>query len=130
MPRKKKKEVDKTLKVAASQIKKYLDSHPNSTLSTAALADQYRVNRNALQLFFKARYKHHMGEYKLKLRMAEAKRLLKQGRSMKEVSINLRYASPSSFSNAFKNYYKESATKWLDEYYRKKEEKEKSRNTG
>jgi AraC-like DNA-binding protein len=119
MPRKKKKEVDRTLKVAASQIKKYLDGHPNSTLSTAALADQYHVNRNALQSFFKERYKFHMGEYKLRLRMAEAKRLLKQGRSMKEVAITLRYASPSSFSNAFKSYYSESATKWLEELYRK-----------
>jgi AraC-like DNA-binding protein len=115
----KKKGVDRTLKVAASQIKKYLDGHPNSTLSTAALADQYNVNRNALQSFFKERYKYHMGEYKLKLRMAEAKRLLKQGRSMKEVAITLRYASPSSFSNAFKSYFHESATKWLEEQYRK-----------
>ena len=115
----KKKGVDRELKVAASQIKKYLDGHPNSTLSTAALASQYNVGRNALQSFFKERYKFHMGEYKLKLRMTEAKRLLKLGRSMKEVAITLRYASPSSFSNAFKSYYNESATKWLEEQYRK-----------
>ena len=115
----KKQEVDRTLKVAVSQIKKYLDGHPNSTLSTAALASQYNVSRNALQSFFKERYKLHMGEYKLKLRMDEAKRLLTLGRSMKEVSITLRYASPSSFSNAFKSYFGESATKWLEEQYRK-----------
>lgn len=121
--------VDRELRVAASQIKKYLDGHPNSTLSTAALAGQYNVSRNALQSFFKERYKHHIGDYKLKLRMAEAKRLLKQGRSMKEVSIMLRYASPSSFSNAFKSYYKESPSKWLDEYYRRKELKERWRKS-
>jgi AraC-like DNA-binding protein len=126
----KKEGVDRDLKVAASQIKKYLDGHPYSTLSTAALASQYNVSRNKLQSFFKERYKYYMGEYKLKLRMAEAKRLLKQGRSMKEVAITLRYASPSSFSNAFKSYYNESATKWLDEYYRRKEYKDNSRNNG
>src|SRR5690349_15874480 len=117
MPRKAKQDDDRTLRVAASQIKKYLDGHPNSTLSTAALAGQYNVSRNALQAFFKERYKSHMGEYKLKLRMAEAKRLLRLGRSMKEVSITLRYASPSSFSNAFKNYFGVSATEWLEEQY-------------
>ena len=78
MPRKKKKEVDRTLKVAASQIKKYLDGHPNSTLSTAALADQYHVSRNALQSFFKERYKYHMGEYKLKDRLVVAVRIIKK----------------------------------------------------
>ena len=124
----KKEGVDRKLKVAASQIKKYLDGHPYSTLSTSALADQYHVSRNALQAFFKDKYKQHMGDYKRKLRMAEAKRLLKQGRSMKEVSITLRYASPSSFSNAFKSYYRTNPSKWLDEYYRRKAQKERWRN--
>jgi len=128
MPPKKKGD-DRDLKVAASQIKKYLDGHPYSTLSTSALADQYNISRNALQAFFKQKYRYHMGDYKRKLRMAEAKRLLKQGRSMKEVSITLRYASPSSFSNAFKSYYRINPSKWLDEYYRRKYSKEKWRKS-
>lgn len=110
-----KKEVNRSVQVAATQIKKYLDGHPNTTLSTAALARQYHVSRNALQEFFKERYKQPIGQYKLQLRLGEAQRLLRMGKSVKEVSILLRYASPSSFSNAFKNYYNISAKEWLNE---------------
>lgn len=117
MPR---KETNRSLKVAVIQIKKFLDGHPHINLSTAILARQYGVPRNALQAYFKQRYKQHLGDYKLKIRLTEAKRLLKQGRSIKEVSILLRYASASSFSNAFKNYYKVSASEWLNDWWEKK----------
>jgi AraC-like DNA-binding protein len=109
------KEVNRSVQVAAMQIKKYLDGHPYTQLSTAALARQYHLSRNALQDFFKEKYKQPIGQYKLKLRLGEAQRLLRMGKSVKEVSILLRYASPSSFSNAFKNYYDISATEWLNE---------------
>ena len=109
-----KKEVNRSVQVAATQIKKYLDGHPNTNISTAALARQYHVSRNALQDYFKEKYKQPIGQYKLKLRLGEAKRLLRLGKSVKEVSIVLRYSSPSSFSNAFKNYFNISATEWLN----------------
>lgn len=108
-----KKEVNRSVQVAAQQIKKYLDGHPYTHLSTAALARQYHISRNALQDFFKEKYKQPLGAYKLKLRLGEAKRLLRMGKSVKEISIILRYSSPSSFSNAFKNYYDISASEWL-----------------
>lgn len=113
-----KKEVNRSVQVAVTQIKKYLDGHPYSHLSTASLARQYHVSRNALQDFFKEKYKQPIGAYKLKIRLGEAQKLLRMGKSVKEVSIVLRYASPSSFSNAFKNYYKISATEWLNDIYK------------
>jgi AraC-like DNA-binding protein len=122
-----KKETNRGLKVAVIQIKKFLDGHPHINLSTAALARQYGVSRNALQAYFKQRYKKYIGEYKLKVRLTEAQRLLRQGRSIKEVSIMLRYASPSSFSNAFKNYYNISASEWLNDYYEQKMKKQQER---
>lgn len=122
-----KKETNRGLKVAVIQIKKFLDGHPYINLSTAALAGSYGISRNVLQAYFKHRYKKHIGEYKLKVRLAEAKRLLKQGKSIKEVSIVLRYASPSSFSNAFKNYFNISASEWQDDYYMKKLKKQQQK---
>jgi AraC-like DNA-binding protein len=122
-----KKETNRGLRVAVIQIKRYLDGHPYINLSTAVLASQYGVNRNALQAFFKQRYKQHLGEYKLKIRLTEAQRLLKQGRSIKEVSIMLRYASPSSFSNAFKNYYDISASEWVNDWWEQKLKKQQAR---
>jgi len=111
--------------VAVNQVKKYLDSHPYTNISTAALAMQQGVSRNALQEFFKERYKLPIGQYKLKIRLKEARRLLRSGKSIKEVTIMLRYASPSSFSNAFRNYYNISASEWLVKIKKKKKKKRK-----
>lgn len=125
-----KKEVNRSVQVAAMQIKKYLDGHPYTHLSTAALARQYHISRNALQDFFKEKYRQPLGAYKLKLRLGEAKRLLRMGKSVKEISIILRYSSPSSFSNAFKNYYDISATEWITRLQnRKKQKKNNTRTT-
>ena len=110
-----KKGTKRSVRLAANQIKKYLDSHPGTTISTAALARQYGVSRNALQEFFKFKFKQPIGQYKLNLRLTEAQKLLKAGKSIKEVTIILQYASPSSFSNAFRNYYHISAREWLHE---------------
>ncbi len=110
-----KKGTKRSVRLAANQIKKYLDSHPGTTISTAALARQYGVSRNALQEFFKFKFKQPIGQYKLNLRLTEAQKLLKAGKSIKEVTIILQYASPSSFSNAFRNYYHISAREWLQE---------------
>lgn len=110
-----KKGSKRSVQLAANQIKKYLDSHPGTTISTAALARQYGVSRNTLQEFFKDNFKQPIGQYKLNLRLTEAKKLLKAGKSIKEVTIILQYASPSSFSNAFRNYYHISAREWLQE---------------
>ena len=122
------KKTNRSLKVAVIQVKKFLDGHPHLNLSTATLASSYGVSRNALQAFFKHRYKQHIGEYKLKIRLTEAQRLLKQGRSIKEVSIMLRYASASSFSNAFRNYYNVSASEWLNDWWDQKLKKQQERS--
>jgi AraC-like DNA-binding protein len=123
-----KKDNNRSLKVAVIQIKKFLDGHPYINFSTADLAGSYGFNRNTLQAFFKHRYKQHIGEYKLKVRLKEAKRLLKLGKSIKEVSIVLRYASPSSFSNAFKNYFNISASEWQDDWWKKKLKKQQQQS--
>jgi AraC-like DNA-binding protein len=110
-----KKEAERSILLAAQQIKRYLDAHPGTPVSTAALATKYGVSRNALQKFFKEKYKQPIGQYKLGLRLQRAQDLLRAGHSIKEVTIMLQYSSPSSFSNAFRNYYDISAKEWLQE---------------
>lgn len=95
------------------EIKQWLDENAGSPINTAFLAREYGVSRNALQIFFKQKYKKPIGQYKLDLRLKAAKDMLKSGKAIKEVSILLNYSSPSSFSNAFRNYYNISARLWI-----------------
>jgi AraC-like DNA-binding protein len=103
----------KFISSAVTGIKKQIDQNPINGVKTAALANKAGISRNVLQEAFKAKYGTSIGQYKLQLRMRQAKQQLKSGKSIKEVSIILRYSSPSSFSNAFRNFYEESATEWL-----------------
>jgi AraC-like DNA-binding protein len=97
---------------AVVAIKKHIDAQPVNGESTTALAYQYGISRNVLQEIFKAKYKAPIGLYRLKLRMEEAKKLLRAGRSIKEVSYTLDYASHSSFTNAFRNYFNLNPAEW------------------
>lgn len=110
-----KKKNKRLITSAVVKVKKFIDEYPGHGMSTAALADQYHLSRNTLQEVFKEKYHISIGQYKLNARLKEAQRLLKEGQSIKEVSFNLHYSSPSSFSNAFRNYYNISASEWLQE---------------
>jgi AraC-like DNA-binding protein len=99
--------------IAAVQVKKYIDSHPGTSISTATLAWMQHISRNALQEAFKHRFEFTVGQYKLLRRMDEARRLLKAGRPLKEVSWRLHYSSPSSFSNAFSKFYGITPSAWV-----------------
>jgi AraC-like DNA-binding protein len=103
----------KFISSAVTGIKKQIDQNPINGVKTAALASKAGISRNVLQEVFKEKYGTSIGQYKLQLRMREAKHQLKSGKSIKEVSIILQYSSPSSFSNAFSNFYEESPSEWL-----------------
>jgi len=97
---------------AVAAVKRQIDSQPVNGQSTTRLALQYGISRNALQEIFKVKNKISIGHYRLKLRMKEAKKQLKKGHSIKEVSFYLGYASHSSFTNAFRNYFHVSPAEW------------------
>jgi AraC-like DNA-binding protein len=109
------KNVRRSISSIVTAIKKQIDQNPMNGISTAALAGHAGISRNVLQELFKAKYGTSIGQYKLQVRMAEAKHQLKSGKSIKVVSIMLHYASPSSFSNAFSNFYQLSPTEWLQQ---------------
>jgi AraC family transcriptional regulator len=106
----------RSVKVAAMEIKQWLDENSGMSINTTILAREYGVSRNALQIYFKKKYKKPIGQYKLGLRLKAAKEMLKSGKSIKEVAILLSYSSPSSFSNAFRNYYNTTAKLWLQNW--------------
>jgi AraC-like DNA-binding protein len=105
----------KSISSIVTGIKKLIDQNPTNGISTAALAANAGLSRNVLQEVFKAKYGTSIGQYKLQVRMAEAKHQLKSGKAIKEISIVLHYSSPSSFSNAFRNFYQLSPTEWLEQ---------------
>lgn len=110
-----KKEVKKFIASAVTGVKKQIDQNPTNGNKTAYLAGKAGISRNVLQEAFKAKYGTSIGAYKLQTRMSQAKSQLKSGKSIKEIAIILQYSSPSSFSNAFKNFYQVSPTEWLQQ---------------
>jgi AraC-like DNA-binding protein len=99
--------------LAVRDIKKFLDENPANGISTTMLAASAGISRSILHQAFKEEFGTEIGEYKLRLRMEVATQLLLAGKSVKEVSIHLHYASPSTFSNAFRNYFGQSPSQWL-----------------
>jgi len=112
-----KKEYNREVLAAVMQIKKYIDDNAGTGtgIGTAKLAKENNISRNLLQEAFKYKFHKPIGRYKLQKRMEEGRRLLKTGWSIKEVSFKLNYASPSSFSNAFRNFFKVSPSEWLND---------------
>src|SRR5688500_5480432 len=76
MPKKYKQSVTSAVK----GIKKQIDQKPTNGSKTAALASEAGISRNVLQEVFKAKYGTSIGQYKLQLRMREAKQQLKSGK--------------------------------------------------
>src|SRR3954471_14595082 len=95
----------KDLLNVAKRVKKLIDDDPTNRISTATLASEAGISRNALQIVFKYKYGAPLGRYRLRMRMAHAKYLLSTGKSIKEISITLRYSSLGSFTDAFRNFY-------------------------
>jgi len=99
--------------VAVKTVKELLDLHPANGLSTASLAMTAGISRTVLQEAFKDTYGIDIGEYKLQARMHLARNMLLKGRSIKEMTIQLRYASTSAFTSAFKNFFGQTPGEFL-----------------
>jgi len=100
--------------LAVMSVKKHIDTNPCQALSNEHLASSAGISRNILQDVFKDRYGADIGEYKLKVRMQEARHLLRFGYSIKQIAIELHYASPSAFTNAFKNHFNVTPSEWMN----------------
>jgi AraC-like DNA-binding protein len=90
---------------AIQAYKERLDAHCANGNSAQEMAEQCGISRNFLQQGFKELYGHGIREYKLQQRMEKSRRLLKEGKHLKEIAGILHYTKPRAFSTAFKRYY-------------------------
>jgi len=98
---------------AVNGVRKFIDQNPGNGNNTTVLAQKAGISRNVLQEVFKDRFGDPIGIFRFKLRMTHATKYLQDGKSIKEISIILRYSSPSSFSNAFRKQFNASPSEWL-----------------
>ena len=112
----KKRQFKRHVIAAITSIKEKLDNdyQPNSD-TTVKMALKYGVSRNVLQAAFKQQYGISIRDYKLLLRMETSRLLLEEGKDSKAVSLELQYATQSSFSTAFKKFYGTTPSKAINE---------------
>lgn len=101
----KKRQFKKRVMLAIGDIKEIIDNNQSDEDTTIVLAKQFGVSRNVLQAAFKQHYGLSIRDYKLRNRMELSRLLLEQGKDIKQVSLEVRYATQSGFTSAFKKYY-------------------------
>jgi len=102
----KKRQFKKHVIAAITTIKEKLDNNYQSKSDTTVeMAQLYGVSRNVLQAAFKQQYGISIRDYKLQLRMEVSRLLLEDGKDAKQVSLDLKYATQSGFTSAFKRFY-------------------------
>lgn len=112
MPNKKK--LKKHVVSAITAAKELFDQNKGDDNTANNMAHQYGVSRNVFQKAFKEAFGLGIRDYRLKIRMDLSKKMLRDGKDAKEVSITLHYSNPSAFSNAFKRYYKVTPKEMFD----------------
>jgi len=90
---------------AAGTYKTLLDDHCALGDQVARLSVVLGISRNVLQQAFKKEYGKGVRDYKLMTRMERSKQLLKEGKEVKEIAVQLHYSKPRAFSTAFKKFY-------------------------
>lgn len=98
---------------AIDSSKDILDNNPSHDDTTVIMASKFGVSRNALQAAFKQRYGITVREYKLQQRMELSRLLLEEGKDVKQVSLEVHYATQSGFTSAFKRYFGITPTEYL-----------------
>jgi AraC-like DNA-binding protein len=99
---------------AVAAYKKTLDDHRFVGDGTLFNSMIHGIPRNSLQVVFKELYGVNIRNYKLQVRMERAHELLKQGSSVKKVSVLLRYTTARAFVTAFKKQFGVSPGQWRD----------------
>ena len=82
--------------------KNMIDTHYNARLSIQQIADNIGIDKRYLARIFKSEFGITMQSYIIKKRMKEARRFLRDGYSVNEVSRLVGYDDVFTFSRAFK----------------------------
>ena len=93
-----------TVQPHAKNAKDYLDFRYMDPISIDQIARHLSLDRRYLSRLFKASYGVSMQEYLIALRIAEAKKLLERGYSVKQSAKMVGYEDAFLFSKLFKKY--------------------------
>lgn len=103
-----------------NQIKNYLRNHFNEPLTLEEAAFRIQLSPNYFSNLFKQTFQMNFTEYVTKLRMEEAKTLIKENEhTLKEVSYLVGYKDPNYFSRVFKKYFQQSPKQFQQEIFKK-----------
>lgn len=97
----------------AEQIKQYLDSLETNSLDMSTMSRALGYSREHMTRVFHAIYRATPKQYLNSNRMAFALERLCKGEKVKAVAEQLNFASPYSFSQAFKKYFGASPKQYL-----------------
>lgn len=86
-------------------IKKYIKMHYSEQLSVEMLADILKLNKFYFSKLFSVYFGKTFVEYLTDVRMENARKMLKEGKSVKETAELTGFANQNYFARVFKNYY-------------------------
>lgn len=89
----------------AESVKNYIVTSYSSEITVEQIADFMNLDKRYLNKVFKKYFGITIKQYLIKVRMKEAKRLLKRGYLVKQTAAMVGYHDPFVFSRAFKDYY-------------------------
>lgn len=84
------------------RAKLFIDAHFAETIDLACIAGEAYYSRHHFLRLFKAMYGTTPQQYRRRVRIEQAKRLLEQGRSVTEICFEVGFESLSTFSATFK----------------------------
>ena len=95
-------------------VKDYIRKNYKEDISLADLSTKIGISSHYLSRLYKKYENENYKDYLTKIRMEEAKKLIKGKKlSIKEISYEIGYSDPNYFSRAFKKYTGISATDYL-----------------
>ncbi len=86
-------------------VSNFIDDNFLTLTSLLQVSDYFGFSYNYLCKIFKEQYGYGMQDYLISKKMNYAKMLLKENKSLTEISEILNYTSPYNFSRAFKKYF-------------------------
>ena len=94
-------------------IAERMQAHPERDYPLDALVAEANVSKASFISFFKMANGHTPHSYLLRCRVAEAKKFLRKGLSVKAVADQFGFPTPQHFSRTFRNFVGLTPTKWL-----------------
>ncbi|MHA4806560.1 helix-turn-helix domain-containing protein [Flavitalea flava] len=98
------------------EVRKIIDDNPKLNVKITDLAQKVGINECKLKYGFKEIFKKGVHQYRLSLRLQNARDLLEgTDRTIEEIAYAVGFESRDGFSNAFKKEFKRSPRHWRNE---------------